>query len=485
MPAVSVILPFRNAEAYLAEAVESILAQDFVDFELLAIDDGSQDTSVGIIEAIARRDPRVRLLRAGGGGLPAALNAGIREARGRFIARMDGDDVALPQRFGLQVAALERNPRLLVVGSAVEQIDRAGRLIDVAWFPSAPETIRVVLSSGRCCLCHPATMIRRDALLEVGGYRTSVPLTEDFDLWLRLSRMGDLANLDHRLLRYRLHPGSVAFHRTREQLTSLLRSAVLARNGLSADERAAVEACTEVETLIAWLRPGCDTSEMLVEMADWYVENAAVIGEHGVARGLAALLAGLVTADRRRLVERRLRQTAALTTAYRGHQLAAMRYLLGAGHDRKHDLSLWRSILSPPRLEIRQRDPDRAASAAGHLDAVHAHEDGSHLLLFGWFPIIHGRLPRTVALVLPSPGPKGPGLRECGVRAASLRLMRRFDVARAVGASHLYTGFRIEAALHRPIDLNERKPRVWSRSFFGVWRPLSDEHVVLDAPGMG
>src|SRR6187401_2307983 len=123
MPAISVVLPFRDAERYLAEAVQSILVQQFTDFELLAIDDGSRDRSVAMVEAFSQRDPRVRLLRAEGRGLPATLNVGIAAAQGRYVARMDGDDVAMPRRFTLHVAALERDSRLLVVGSAVEQID--------------------------------------------------------------------------------------------------------------------------------------------------------------------------------------------------------------------------------------------------------------------------------------------------------------------------------------------------------------------------
>src|SRR4026207_1628525 len=106
MPAISVVLPFRDAERHLAEAVESVLLQEFTDFELLAVDDGSRDRSVAMVESFRQRDPRVRLLRAEGRGLPAALNVGIAAAQGRYVARMDGDDVAMPQRFTVQVAAL-------------------------------------------------------------------------------------------------------------------------------------------------------------------------------------------------------------------------------------------------------------------------------------------------------------------------------------------------------------------------------------------
>jgi len=462
MPRVSVVLPFRNCESFLAEATASILAQDFSDFELLAIDDGSVDGSAAVMEAITKRDHRVRLLRAHGQGLPTALNLGIAEARGDYVARMDGDDVALPERFAHQVAALDGNSRLLVVGSAVEHIDRAGRVVDVAWYPSSASSIRAVLSHGHCCLCHPATMIRRSALLAVGGYRTSAPATEDFDLWLRLARIGDLINLDRRLLRYRLHAGSVAFHHTREQVTSLVRCTVLNMPHLDERERDCAEKSNDLNALIGRLQRSGDASEVFLDMVGWYVHNATTAGEHEISRRIAAQLAALAPGHESRLVERRLRQAAALVAASQGHRLLALRYLFGRGYDREHTGALVRSILAPPRLEIRHEAPARAADAAGYV-RVSAHEGGDYLLLRGWLPVERTALPRVVAVVLPH-----------GVRTASLRLVQRLDVARAVGTNHLHAGFLVQAALEQPLEPG-CTPTVWSRSARGQWHPLHDE----------
>jgi GT2 family glycosyltransferase len=473
MPAITVVLPFRDAERHLTEALDSILSQEFTDFELLALDDGSRDRSRSLVEAAAQRDTRVRLLCPEVRGLPAVLNVGIREAQGRYVARMDGDDIAMPQRFVLQLAALEQDPRLLVVGSAVEQIDSLGRPLETAWYPGNPATIRTILASGRCCLCHPSTMIRRDALVAVGGYRTSVPLTEDFDLWLRLARLGDLRNLGWRLLRYRLHSGSVAFQRTRQQITSLLRSAVLDRNDLEPKDRAFVAICTDLGSLLTRLKAGPDPARVFLELTDWYVDNAAMAGEHRTARRLASQLAVLAPGNDNQWMERRLRQSAALVAAFRHERLAAMRYLLGPGDDPENRAILWRSVFWQPALTLRRQRPPTAVAGppAGHLDRLGLYEGGHTLLLEGWLPLTGRRLPGHVAVVLP-----------CAARVLSFRLVQRRDVAQAMGSSHLHTGFRLVAALERAVDPVDERPRVWTRAVGRPWRRLDDEAALVDVP---
>ena len=445
MPAISVVLPFRDAGAFLGDAVRSILAQKFADFELLAIDNGSSDGSAAIVEALARNDRRVRLLSAPGPSLPNALNRGIAEASGRYIARMDGDDIALPARFGAQVAALERDSRLVLVGSAVERIDRAGRVLDIAWYPSTPSCIRRALSDGVPCFCHPATMVRRDGLQRVGGYAANAAVNEDFDLWRRLAGIGDLANLDRPLLQYRLHAGSVGFARAREQATSLLGAASS--------------------------RAGREPSETFVEVAAWWVDNAATAGLHRTARRLAAELAAAAPGGRTRWTERRLRESAALLTASRGDRLQALRYLAGIGFTRESGPPLWTLVLRPPVLEARQRDPEPAGGAAGYLDRIHLYEGRRRVLLFGWVPVTRRGLPDRIALVAP-----------CRITPLSLRLVRRPDVARAIDARHLYAGVRIEAALERALETGGGGLRVWCRSPEGAWRRLIDDSTSIDAP---
>jgi glycosyltransferase involved in cell wall biosynthesis len=205
-PSVSVVMAVYDAEPYLALAIESILAQSFRDFELIAVDDGSRDGSLAILERFAARDPRVRVIRRAHGGLVPTRNAALAEALGEFVAVMDADDVAHPERLARQVAHLRAHPEVLVVGAEVEIIDPDGWPIRKGGVPLEHAGIDAALMAGRGeALCHPVATFRRDALLAAGGYREGIPHAEDLDLYLRLAERGRLANLPDTLLRYRHH----------------------------------------------------------------------------------------------------------------------------------------------------------------------------------------------------------------------------------------------------------------------------------------
>jgi hypothetical protein len=232
---VTVLLPVYDAERYLAEAVESILAQTFSDFELLAIDDGSRDGSTALLERYARRDPRVRLVRRAHSGLVATLNAGLALARGELVARMDADDVALARRLELQVARLDRDPDLVCVGGAYEVIDARGRRIDLVRPPEVPEQVLAAALEGRSPICHPAALYRRDRVVAAGGYDPAVPVAQDYDLWLRLMDTGRLANLSEVVLRLRYHTNSVSEREQAKQIAFAARlcEAARRRRGIS------------------------------------------------------------------------------------------------------------------------------------------------------------------------------------------------------------------------------------------------------------
>lgn len=218
-PLVSIILPVRNGEAFLPEALASIGAQTFTGFELLIIDDGSTDASLAIVREHAARDPRILVVERQHEGVVGTLNAGIALARGRYIARMDADDVALPTRLEKQIAFLDAHPECVAVGSAVELIDQEGEALGDAQYPRTHEEITAALMNAHdhATLVHPTVMVRRDALQEVGGYRSSRFPSEDLDLWLRLSDLGELANLPDQLLRYRRHKNSVSMRENLRQ----------------------------------------------------------------------------------------------------------------------------------------------------------------------------------------------------------------------------------------------------------------------------
>ena len=208
-PAISVVLPVYNAEAYVSEAVESILAQSFTDFELIAINDGSTDGSGAILRELAARDTRIVLVERPNDGLVSALNEGIGRARAGLIARMDADDVAMPERFALQHARMVQEPELAVLGSFIRVMDKDGDIIRLGEYPLTPkEAARHVERD--CPVAHPAVMMQRDAVLKAGGYRKAFSHAEDYDLWLRMSDLGyAIANLPQPLLNYRVHGASV------------------------------------------------------------------------------------------------------------------------------------------------------------------------------------------------------------------------------------------------------------------------------------
>lgn len=213
-PLISVVMPVYNAERYLREAVDSILAQTVTDFELIAVDDGSKDASKSLLESYARRDPRVRVISRPNTGIVGALNDGLEVARGEFIARMDGDDWVTPQRFEKQVAFLQAHPTCVCVGSFFNYMDASGALIK--WNPRETEPAKIeqtLLSGDGGALIHPVIMARRSAIDRAGRYRVEAQWIEDLDLYLRLALIGQLSNVPEVLLHYRYHTQSVNFTR--------------------------------------------------------------------------------------------------------------------------------------------------------------------------------------------------------------------------------------------------------------------------------
>lgn len=217
-PLVSVLMPAYNAERYVAEAVESILAQTFTDFEFLIIDDGSTDRTRAILERFAARDDRIRLVSRPNTGHVVALNQMLANARGKLLARMDADDVALPDRFAAQVKFLRDHPEVVCVGGHYQVIDAKGRPLWINTPPERDEEIQRMALSGRCPINHPSVMMRARVARDVGGYREEMIVAQDLDLWLRMGERGQLANLPKVVLRYRLHDRSVSEMRQHQQI---------------------------------------------------------------------------------------------------------------------------------------------------------------------------------------------------------------------------------------------------------------------------
>lgn len=216
-PKISVLMPVYNAERYLAEAIDSILHQTFSDFELLIINDGSTDESGRILEAYAAKDDRIRLVTRENRGLIQTLNEMLTQARGEFLARMDADDIAYPDRFARQLEALEMEAEVVCLGCAYDMIDEQGQWLLRTEPPAQDDAIQQQLLCGATAIQHPCAMFRRDAVLNVGGYDASTFLAEDLDLWLRLGEVGKLLNLTDVMLQYRVHSNSVSVRNLKRQ----------------------------------------------------------------------------------------------------------------------------------------------------------------------------------------------------------------------------------------------------------------------------
>ena len=220
----------RDGGAFVAAALASILAQTLTDFECIVIDDGSRDGTPALLQRAARADARLRLVRQeGAAGLVAALNLGCSLARAPLIARMDADDVALPDRLARQLERLAREASLVVLGGAALFVDAQDRLLPSDPTPTGPRTLAQALARGDCPLIHPTVVMRRAAFEAVGGYRACIAHAEDYDLWLRLSERGAIDNLPEPVLRYRRHPQQVSIRHHAQQAVSNLAARASAR----------------------------------------------------------------------------------------------------------------------------------------------------------------------------------------------------------------------------------------------------------------
>jgi glycosyltransferase involved in cell wall biosynthesis len=202
-PKVSVIMSVYNDERYLREAMESILAQSFTDFEFLIINDGSTDGSLEIIRGY--NDHRIRIINNHSNlGLVKSLNRGIAIANGEYLARQDADDLSHPERLASQVDFLDGNPQVGLLGCAYLVIDDDSRVVNMQPFPTQNEELQEKLLWANH-FCHTAAFIRKSYLDIVGNYQEEFSTAEDYDLWLRLAEICDIANLSEPLVSYRRH----------------------------------------------------------------------------------------------------------------------------------------------------------------------------------------------------------------------------------------------------------------------------------------
>jgi len=204
---VTVAINVYNAMPYLPEAVESILAQTLCDFDLLIINDGSTDGSRDYLETLD--DSRIQIVDQENQGCSAASNIAIEHCQTEYLARMDADDVAHPERLEMQLAFMEEHPEVGLLGAQTACLgDRSsGRSINL---PCSHEAIWQTLNRGFHAMAHPTLMMRTELIRQLGGYWSHRLADDDVDMMLRMGEISKLANLDRVLLRYRVHQASIS-----------------------------------------------------------------------------------------------------------------------------------------------------------------------------------------------------------------------------------------------------------------------------------
>lgn len=211
-PKLSVLMTVYNSEQYVAQTVESVLSQTFADFEFLVTDDASTDGTYSILADFAARDTRMILSRnESNKNITRSMNRLFALAQGRYITRHDGDDISMPERFARQVAFLDSHPEIGLVASQVRVIDQVGLLTELEMFGGSEDNSSIQRELiQQNCLCQGSVMFRRECLMAVGFYDEEVDHSEDYDLWLRMAEITQLAKLSDRLYYYRKHSQSIS-----------------------------------------------------------------------------------------------------------------------------------------------------------------------------------------------------------------------------------------------------------------------------------
>jgi hypothetical protein len=314
-PRISVIMPVRDGARWLGEAIASITAQTLTDLELVVVDDGSADASADLVAARAQGDRRLRLIRQGRQGLVAALNRGLGAARGQLIARMDADDRAQPQRLQRQSDYLEARPAVGLLGTWADRIDEQGAPRGVLQPPDAPEALAALLPCTNPFI-HSSVMLRAAVLRQTGSYRPAFEGAEDYDLWLRVSEVAEVANLPERLLQYRWHSASATHRAGVRQLFSTR----LAQRAAERRRRDGEDPATGLTAPPDWRADEALRSRLYGDLVPLFrlldlADTTGIANARAVAIDMSALSGGRVVLTH---AERRMAQLALLNLLRRG-----------------------------------------------------------------------------------------------------------------------------------------------------------------------
>lgn len=208
-PKVSIILPAYNTARYLKESLDSVLRQSYTNFELIALNDGSTDTTGDILDQYAASDTRIVVVHQDNIGLVKTLNKGINLAKGELIARIDGDDPWMDDKLLEQVNCFNEDPSLVLSGGGFEIINTDGYYLETVMPPLFDEDIRRTLYL-RNTFGHSAVVFKKEAAIQAGLYSSDHGPTEDYDLWIRLAKIGTVSNLPRPIYRYRINLNGIS-----------------------------------------------------------------------------------------------------------------------------------------------------------------------------------------------------------------------------------------------------------------------------------
>jgi len=230
-PHVSVVMPAFNAGRFIDEAIKSVRCQSLATWELIIVNDGSTDDTGDIAEKHAAQDGRIRVIHQTNAGQAAANNRAIPEARAKYIARMDADDVSMPERLMVLSTFLDENPDILIVGTDAVLCSPCGDTLERTHLPESDNAIRFALFTRRMnAFYNPTLMFRKSAWLKSGGERSCFGHAHDLDLCLRIVERGAARNLPRPTIRYRVHSGQVSTTATELQATCALAAFLCADN---------------------------------------------------------------------------------------------------------------------------------------------------------------------------------------------------------------------------------------------------------------
>lgn len=225
-PLISILMPVYNAGDFLVEAIESIRNQTLKDWELIVVDDGSTDKSIEILKKYAEKDSRIKVFKfKKNKGLAFALNYGLNKVHGKYLARMDADDISYPKRLETQLRYLIRNPKVVAVGSQVKLINEKGNFIGYKKFPTDPKKIYQMMGM-MMSIQHP-TLLTYTKLIKKCGYANHTT-AEDVSMFFKLMQFGEFLNTKEVLLKYRIRKNSNSLKNPKKTFYLTLKSRIKA-----------------------------------------------------------------------------------------------------------------------------------------------------------------------------------------------------------------------------------------------------------------